>query len=91
MNRMKWIVLVLLGIFLAGGVSFGDDWPQFRGPNRDGKSVEGIIVELDKMTGRTIWVTNELNGSSAYCSPILFERGWSRLPAKTDEAAPRYV
>jgi len=40
---------------------------------------KGTVVALDKMTGQTIWATTGLSEASAYCSPILFERGSSRL------------
>jgi len=32
--------ILLLPLYLAGSVSVGDDWPQWRGPNRDGVSRE---------------------------------------------------
>jgi len=41
--------------------------------------IKGTMVALDKMTGRTIWATTGLSESSAYCSPILIERGGHRL------------
>ena len=37
------------------------------------------LVALDKKTGRTVWVCRELGEQSAYCSPILIERGKQRL------------
>ena len=40
---------------------------------------KGTIVALDKTTGRTIWATTGLDEPSAYCSPILIERGGRRL------------
>ena len=40
---------------------------------------KGTIVALDKMSGQTIWATTGLNEPSAYCSPILIERGGRRL------------
>ncbi len=46
MNRMKCVVLVFLGVLLAAGACYGDDWPQFRGPNRDGKSAETGLMKV---------------------------------------------
>ncbi|MFH1614195.1 MAG: PQQ-binding-like beta-propeller repeat protein [Planctomycetota bacterium] len=36
---------------------------------------EAAVVALDKLTGRTIWVTEGLDEKSAYCSPVLVEIG----------------
>ncbi len=40
---------------------------------------KGTIVALDKLSGQTIWATTGLSEASAYCSPILIERGGNRL------------
>jgi len=37
------------------------------------------VVALDKATGKTIWTTQGFSEQSAYCSPILIERGGRRL------------
>ena len=37
------------------------------------------VVALNKMTGETIWTTKGLSEKSAFCSPILVERGSKRL------------
>ncbi len=37
------------------------------------------VVALNKMTGETIWTTKDLSEKSAFCSPILVERGSKRL------------
>ncbi len=36
---------------------------------------DAALVALDKSTGKTIWTTNGFTDQSAYCSPILIERG----------------
>ena len=61
-------------------------WGMTGSPLIDGPKVyctpggkKGTIVALDKMTGQTIWAAAGLNEASAYCSPILFERGGNRL------------
>jgi len=33
------------------------------------------VMALDRNTGETVWVCNEIGEASAYCSPILIERG----------------
>ena len=40
---------------------------------------DASLVALDKTTGETIWTTVGFSDQSAYCSPILVERGGSRL------------
>lgn len=40
---------------------------------------DATMVALDKMTGATIWTSKGLSQLSAYCSPILVERGPNRL------------
>ena len=40
---------------------------------------DASLVALDKMTGKTIWTTKGLSEKSAFCSPILVERGSKRL------------
>jgi outer membrane protein assembly factor BamB len=37
------------------------------------------VVALDKMTGKTIWTTKGLSETSAYCCPVVIERGGKRL------------
>jgi outer membrane protein assembly factor BamB len=51
MNNIKSIIVLLLSILLAGGMCYGDDWPQFRGPTRDGKSAETGLLKKWPETG----------------------------------------
>lgn len=37
------------------------------------------VVALNKMNGQTVWTTQGLSDLSAYCSPMLVERGGTRL------------
>ena len=37
------------------------------------------VVALDKRTGETVWVCEELSDESGYCSPIIVQRGESRI------------
>jgi outer membrane protein assembly factor BamB len=63
-------------------------WGMTGSPLIDGDKVyctpggnKGTMVALNKITGETIWATTGLSESSAYSSPILFERGGRRLLA----------
>jgi outer membrane protein assembly factor BamB len=40
---------------------------------------DATVVALDKMTGKTLWTTRGLSEKSAYCSPVLVEKGSNRL------------
>jgi outer membrane protein assembly factor BamB len=47
---------LFLSILLAGCVCFADDWPQFRGPNRDGKSAEtGLLKKWPQAGPKLLW------------------------------------
>jgi hypothetical protein len=61
-------------------------WGIAESPLIDGEKVictpggqDATMVALNKMTGATIWTTKGLSQASAYCSPILVERGGTRL------------
>lgn len=61
-------------------------WGIAESPLIDGEKVictpggpDATIVALNKMTGETIWTSKGLSEASAYCSPILIERGPNRL------------
>ena len=40
---------------------------------------DATVVALDKMTGKTIWTTKGLSELSAYCSPVVINRGPNRI------------
>lgn len=48
---------------------------------------DAAVVALNKMTGETVWTSKGLSQLSAYCSPILVERGSSRLVVTLVEKA----
>ncbi|HUT29290.1 MAG TPA: PQQ-binding-like beta-propeller repeat protein [Sedimentisphaerales bacterium] len=52
---------MLMSVLLAVSVCFGDDWPQFRGPNRDGRSAETSLMKKWPEGGpRLQWVVEGL-------------------------------
>lgn len=61
-------------------------WGIAESPLIDGEKVlctpggpDATVVALNKMTGETIWTSKGLSENSAYCSPMLIERGPNRL------------
>jgi len=56
MNKIERIVVICLCALLGGGVCLADDWPAFRGPNRDGKSAEtGLLKEWPQGGPKVLW------------------------------------
>ncbi len=62
MNDSKSVISLFLGILLVGNVSFADDWPAFRGPNRDGKSAEtGLMKKWPEGGPKLLWSVEGLD------------------------------
>jgi outer membrane protein assembly factor BamB len=67
-------------------------WALAESPLIDGDNVictpggpDATLAALDKKTGKTVWTTKGLGDKSAYCSPIAFDRGPTRLIATVTE------
>jgi outer membrane protein assembly factor BamB len=58
---MKRRQIVALGILLLIGSASANDWPQFRGPHRDGTSKEtGLLKEWPKDGPKLLWKATDL-------------------------------
>jgi outer membrane protein assembly factor BamB len=60
-----WIIIVVVGVLFRvpplGNVLFASDWPQWRGPKRDGVSTEtGLLKQWPKGGPPLAWKTNGL-------------------------------
>src|SRR4051812_29083005 len=66
---MSFRALLLITFCIGIAVpAFADDWPQWRGPNRDGKSKEkGLLQEWPKDGPKLTWKVNL--GGYGYSSP----------------------
>ncbi len=65
----KWIPGLLLGLLLAGRCAMATDWPQFRGPHRDGHWDETGIVETFPREGLKIRWRRPVGGG--FSSPVV--------------------
>ena len=66
--RLTLSLLVAMAALLPTVRAFAADWPQWRGPNRDGVSKEtGLLKEWPKDSPRLIWQVNDLGGG--YSTP----------------------
>ena len=66
--RLTLSLLVAMAALLPTVRAFAEDWPQWRGPNRDGISKEtGLLKEWPKDSPRLIWQVNDLGGG--YSTP----------------------
>ena len=56
MSNIKSIIVLFLSILLTGGMCYSDDWNEFRGPNREGKSAEtGLLKKWPEGGPKLIW------------------------------------
>jgi len=61
MNNIKTIITWFIIILLTGVVCLADDWPQFRGPGRDGKSAEtGLLKKWPQAGPKLLWFVEGL-------------------------------
>src|SRR5436190_12569220 len=70
MSKLRLTLSVLIGPVLLMAVvrARADDWPQWRGPNRDGHSKEtGLLKEWPKDGPQLVWQVNDLG--SGYSTP----------------------
>lgn len=67
----RWSLLALLGLMIASSPSVqADDWPQWRGPNRDGISKEtGLLPQWPESGPQLQWRVE--NAGSGYSTPAV--------------------
>jgi outer membrane protein assembly factor BamB len=67
-KRCSFLVIVCVLCF-SNFVVIADEWPQWRGPNRDGVwKEEGIVEKLDEPALKVVW-RKEISGG--YCGPTV--------------------
>ena len=54
MNNIQTINALFISILLTGSVCLADDWPQFRGPDRDGKSAYSSAILIERGGNRLL-------------------------------------
>ncbi len=61
MNKPIWSVTLFLAVLLTVSACHADDWPQFRGINRDGKSAEtGLLKKWPQDGPKLLWSVDGL-------------------------------
>ena len=68
--RTRAALGALLAVFMTCGAAFAVDWPQWRGPNRDGISKEtGLVNEWPKEGPKLLWQATDLE--NGYSTPAI--------------------
>ena len=67
--KLNSAAMLAIGVVIAPSLALADDWPQWRGPNRDGVWREMGIVE--KFEGPQIPIRWRAEISSGYTSPTV--------------------
>ena len=79
MKSIGNIVALFLAILLTASVCCADDWPQFRGQNRDGKSAEtGLLQKWPEAGPRQLWYVEGLGigfSSVAVADGLIYTTG----------------
>ena len=79
MNRSKTLILWFLVALLVAATSRADDWPGFRGPNRDGKSAEtGLLKKWPDGGPKLLWSVEGLGigfSSAAVAEDLVYTTG----------------
>ena len=75
----KMVRTTILGVLLGCAICFGTDWPQFRGPNRDGKSTEtGLLKKWPEGGPKLLWEVDGLGdgySSAAIAKGMVYTTG----------------
>ena len=65
------LMISLAGMVMTGGHAAAKDWPQFRGPNLDGKSTEtGIIKSWEQKAPTLLWIGEGMGAGYAAMSIV---------------------
>jgi hypothetical protein len=79
MGNIKSIRALFISLLLLGSVCLAGDWPQFRGPNRDGKSAEtGLMKKWPEGGPELLWSVEGLGigfSSVAVASGFVYTTG----------------
>jgi outer membrane protein assembly factor BamB len=70
MKSISQIPVLVVALTLAAGAALGADWPQWRGPKRDGKSEEkGLLKQWPEGGPKLLWQVRDAGGG--YSTPAV--------------------
>ena len=68
--KTRWLALTVLGSGIYCMMAAAADWPQWRGPNRDGNSQEkGLLQEWPKEGPKLLWQVEDIG--DGYATPAV--------------------
>jgi outer membrane protein assembly factor BamB len=68
--KARWLLLVTIGLGALAGSAGADDWRQWRGPHRDGKSKEtGLLKQWPRGGPKLLWQVKDIGGG--YSTPAV--------------------
>lgn len=71
-SEARWIVGLFALALATAGTTVAADWPQWQGPNRDGKSIEaGLLQQWPKDGPSLAWRVDDLGGG--YSAPAIVD------------------
>lgn len=87
MMRFSPVISVVVLMLAANGL--GDDWPQWRGPNRDGKSAETLLLKKWPAAGpKLLWSAEGLGkgfASVAVADGVVYATGMKEATRGTQK------
>ena len=90
MHRPRYCTVILLQLLLTGSLALAADWPQFRGPQRNGQSEEtGLMKKWAEAGPKELWTADGLGegwSSAAIANGSIYITGMENKMLSVDES-----